>query len=126
LKNSVDLAGQIKFSHSGRLREMLGIKGNPAFDDFQAHHIVPEAFGNHNVIQKAAKAGDDNIFMMNHPNNGIPVHKDFHNGSHPDYSNQIESVLNDYRDQGSFFTDSEEIVAEKVKHFRTYLDNLIR
>ncbi|MCB0654151.1 MAG: AHH domain-containing protein [Saprospiraceae bacterium] len=86
--------GVIKFSHMGRLREILGMKGVSAFDNFQAHHVIPEALWDHPIVQRAAGA-KSKPFHMNSPENGIPVINTRHNGSHSHYSDQILAKLND-------------------------------
>jgi hypothetical protein len=57
MKNYIDAAGKITFSHSGKLRAILGM-GPAASDLRQAHHIIPEALSNNDLVQKAAKSGD--------------------------------------------------------------------
>ncbi|MBX2929421.1 MAG: AHH domain-containing protein [Saprospiraceae bacterium] len=93
LKNYVDAAGKVYFSHQGKLRKILGM-GPAASDLRQAHHIVPEALWENPLVQKAAKSGDGSkVFHMNGPHNGVPVPNTRHNGSHPAYSQEIEAEL---------------------------------
>ena len=80
--------GIIDFGYSNQLRKVLGLTDSA----FQAHHIIPWAFRNNDAVQKAAKSGS--AFHMNEELNGIPIHTNFHFGSHPNYNNQIQQYLN--------------------------------
>lgn len=80
--------GIIDFGYSNQLRKVLGLTDSA----FQAHHIIPWAFRNNDAVQKAAKSGS--AFHMNEELNGIPIHTNFHFGSHPNYNNQVQQYLN--------------------------------
>ncbi|HMN90603.1 MAG TPA: AHH domain-containing protein [Saprospiraceae bacterium] len=98
MRNYVDAAGKITFSHEGKLRAILGM-GPAATDLRQAHHIVPEKFWDHPLVQKAASSRDGSkVFHMNGPHNGVPMPTTRHNGNHPDYSNLIEQRMNRWFD----------------------------
>lgn len=83
--------GLIDFGSSGQLRKTLGLlPGNP----FQAHHLIPWATRNHDVIQKASKSG--NAFHMNEALNGIAVEAWRNQPNHNNYNNLILTKLNDF------------------------------
>ena len=82
--------GTVYFGSSGnKLRQVLGLTDSA----FQAHHIIPWAQRNHPAIQKAALSG--NAFHINEAINGVPIHIDFHNGRHTNYTNRIIQRLDD-------------------------------
>ncbi len=115
--------GLIEFSHKGRLREILGMKNNPAYTDFQAHHIVPEAFWDHPLVQKAAQAGQ-NPFHMNHANNGVPVPNTRHNGKHPAYSQLIFERFEEFR--STYPNATPDQTANSIQQWLQWLKNEIQ
>ena len=62
----------------------LGV-GNPLI----AHHIIPLGKQNHELLQRAAKAG----FDMNTATNGMPLTTLQHTGNHQVYSNRVEARM---------------------------------
>lgn len=78
----------IDFGNRADLRKMLGLAvGNT----LQAHHIVPWAIRQHDVIQKAAKSIQ--AFHMNETLNGIAVAAWRNQPNHNTYNNLIKSKL---------------------------------
>jgi hypothetical protein len=122
-RNYVDAAGNITFSHKGRLREILDM--GPAASDFrQAHHIVPEALWNNQLVQKAAKSRDGgSVFQMNGPHNGVPVSNMYHNGPHQQYSEAIQAELN--RWHGLYSGVSPEVASQKLRQWQQALKDQI-
>lgn len=83
--------GIVYFGSTGsKLRKVLGITDSA----LQAHHLIPWATRNHDVIQKAAKSG--NAFHMNEALNGIAVASWRNQPNHNAYNNLIESKLDDF------------------------------
>lgn len=124
-RNTVLIDGTIKFSHNGKLRKVMGMKDNPAFDLFQAHHIIPEQLITHEAVLKAAKSGDaGNIFMLNHPMNGVPVPNVRHS-IHPNYTDQINNHLNRlYNDNINLSNeDFAEILKTKLSFWKNQIEN---
>ncbi len=85
----------INFGSRGQLRKILGLAvGDPR----QAHHLITWAKGTDIIVQKAAKS--DYNFHLNEALNGIPLKKEVHNGSHPNYDAQVQKrlteILDDY------------------------------
>ncbi|MBX2927938.1 MAG: AHH domain-containing protein [Saprospiraceae bacterium] len=85
----------------------------------QAHHIVPWATTNHQVIQKAASAGSDKVFHPNEVFNGISLPTSRHSGDHPNYSNLIQQRLNVWQDTYSNATPE-----QAAKSVRQWLQTL--
>lgn len=78
----------IDFGNRGQLRKVLGLAvGN--LD--QAHHIMPWAWRNHDIIQKAASSGS--AFHMNEALNGIAVAAWRNQPNHNIYNNLLKSKL---------------------------------
>lgn len=81
--------GIVYFGSSGnKLRKVLGITSSA----LQAHHLMPWALRNNDVIQKAAKSGS--AFHMNEALNGIAVASWRNQPNHNVYNNLIENKLN--------------------------------
>lgn len=92
LKFIVDEATDlIKFGDRAQLRR--AIQSPPGH---QAHHMIPWDMNDNPLIQKAAKGSHDVVYHPNHVNNGISLPLSRHSGPHDDYSNWIESRLNDW------------------------------
>uniref|UniRef100_UPI00404B414F AHH domain-containing protein n=3 Tax=Gelidibacter sp. TaxID=2018083 RepID=UPI00404B414F len=81
------VGNSIEFGNRNQLRKVLGLTDNA----LQAHHIMPWAWRNHDVVQKAAKSG--NAFHMNEALNGIAVAAWRNQPNHTAYSNLIKSKL---------------------------------
>jgi len=122
--------GVVYFGSSGnQLRKVLGI----TVSTLQAHHIMPWALRNNNVIQKAAKSG--NAFHLNEALNGIPVASWRNQPNHNAYNNLIESKLNTFNnlypnasvdDAYNFVRDLIEDVRDWViKNPNSHLNNLV-
>lgn len=112
-------ANGVNFGSSSKLRKVLGLTDS----NFQAHHIIPWAFRNNEIVQKASKSG--NAFHMNESLNGIPMHTDFHNGSHPNYSNQITQYFNEFLEQNQNATPDEcyNFLTDLIQDIRTAIQN---
>lgn len=74
-------------SSGGKLRKVLGITDSA----LQAHHLIPWAIRNHDVVQNAAKSGS--AFHINEALNGITVAAWRNQPNHNIYNNLIESKL---------------------------------
>lgn len=123
MRNYVDAAGQITFSHKGKLRDILGM-GNAANDLRQAHHLIPEEFANHPLVQLSARSGDGSIvFHMNAHHNGVPLPTTRHNGSHPQYSARIQTEMN--RWLGDYPNATPAQAAQSLRTWQMDLKNLI-
>ena len=83
----------------------------------QAHHIVPWEFWDHPAVQKAAKSGN---FHLNAKGNGLPIHNNYHNGSHYYYNREVELRLNSIN-----LSNNPNQVAEEIINIHTYLRNEI-
>lgn len=78
----------IDFGERSQLRTVLGLaKGDARI----AHHIIPWARREHNLIQKAAQG--NNAFHMNELLNGIPISTLQHNYGHPGYITKVLTKL---------------------------------
>ncbi len=123
MRNYVDAAGKVTFSHSGKLRAILGM-GPAATDLRQAHHMIPEALWDNQLVQKAAKSGDGSkVFHMNSPHNGVPVPNTRHNGSHPEYSIKIRNEL--LRWDLAFPNATPDQAAQRLRQWQQALKNQI-
>ncbi|MBL7781357.1 MAG: AHH domain-containing protein [Saprospiraceae bacterium] len=83
----------IEFGDKGVLRKVMGIVS----DNHEAHHIVPWALRENELVQHAAKGR----FHMNHPDNGIELEK-FRiatgtgtHANHPQYNIKVEAKVNE-------------------------------
>jgi hypothetical protein len=121
LKNYLNAAGEITFSHSGKLRAILGM-GPIASDLRQAHHMIPEQFWDHPLVQKAAKS-KNNTFHMNGPQNGVPVPTPRHNGSHPTYSTLVRERMDTWNN--AHLNATPEQAAQKLREWQHQLETLI-
>lgn len=80
----------IDFGDRGQLRKILNLAtGNPLV----AHHILPWALREHDLIQKAAKGGTP--FHMNEVLNGLPITVFQHNSGHPGYISKVSAKLDE-------------------------------
>jgi hypothetical protein len=112
--------GLISFGNSGQLRKILNLlPGNP----LQAHHLMPWALKNHNVIQKAAKSG--NVFHMNQALNGIAVAAWRNQPNHTAYNNLIYTKLQDFNSLYPSATAQEcyEFLTDLIQQIRTWVIN---
>ncbi len=90
LKFVVKSGDIIDFGARSNLRKTLGlVVGNPN----QAHHLIPWALRNNDIIQKAAKSG--NAFHMNEVLNGVSRPSSLHLTGHQHYNDVIEDILLD-------------------------------
>ncbi|MCR9134180.1 MAG: AHH domain-containing protein [bacterium] len=115
VKKAVDIGGTtrrfawrqvgnyITFSHAGSYRKVWkGVYPALNSSDNIAHHVIPQKFWDHPLVQKAARANPENLtdgidpFHMNMPSNGWPVHKSRHTSNHQNYSDQIFDELEDW------------------------------
>lgn len=85
-----DAAGKIDFGNSGQLRTVIKPAAN-----HQAHHLIPWASRQHDVVQAAANSTSSSAFHMNEALNGLAVSTSRHNGSHAAYNTLIEQKLDD-------------------------------
>jgi|GEM_PF-5467171 len=80
--------GVVDFGSSGsKLREVINLIDPTK----HAHHIIPWAKRNLDMVQKSAKS--EKAFHMNEALNGIPLLENLHLTGHPTYSNKIEEIL---------------------------------
>lgn len=77
----------IEFGDRNNLRKMMGLTSNGV----HAHHIIPVAFSNSDLVQKAAKSNQ--AFHMNEAFNGFPLLSTNHLTGHDLYNNKIQSIL---------------------------------
>ncbi|MBA4154284.1 MAG: hypothetical protein C0512_08070 [Flavobacterium sp.] len=87
LKLLVKANGIIDFGKRADLRKILNITDTSK----QAHHIMPWAFSESNLVQKAAKS--NNAFHMNQFSNGFPLPTSNHLTGHNLYNSKIQSIL---------------------------------
>tara|TARA_R110002049_G_scaffold155557_6_gene320486 strand:- start:13180 stop:13974 length:795 start_codon:yes stop_codon:yes gene_type:complete len=99
-----------------QLRKLLNIVDSK----IQAHHIIPWAFRNSEIVQKAAKA--DKKFHISEKLNGIPFSSSNHLTGHPKYSLKIEQKLI----QLNAISPSNEIAYQKITSFINDLTVLIK
>ncbi|MDY7395726.1 AHH domain-containing protein [Aureibaculum sp. 2210JD6-5] len=115
--NFEKINGIVDFGSSGsKLRTILGITDS----SFQAHHIIPWAKRTHDAVQKAAKSSK--AFHINEALNGIPMHTDFHFGSHPNYSNLVQQRL-DAINLGQTADEVFDEVLDIISDIRTAIQN---
>jgi hypothetical protein len=80
--------GLIDFGSRGQFRKIVGLaKGDPR----HAHHIVPLAHVNHDLVQKAAQA--KNPFHVHHKYNGMPITTTQHDNGHLIYNDNFKREL---------------------------------
>ena len=73
-------SGQTNGSRSELRNRMLAMdSGSGDLDNARSHHIVPYEFKDHEVIRHLN-------MDMNHPSNGVFLHKEHHVGGHHDYN----------------------------------------
>lgn len=113
--------GTISFGSGGstQLRAILGIT------DFNihAHHIIPQEFAGHPLVQKAA--GIENLnsaFHMNQAKNGFKLPKAIHQKGHDIYNTTVGGKLDILNTQSP----TPEIANEKLSEFMQELDGLLR
>lgn len=92
--------GLVEFGGKSRFREIVG-----AISGEEAHHIIPWAWRENKVVQKAAEWG----FHMNDKINGIALKKYFQgiggvHANHPAYSDYVLRRLNLWAKQNASFT----------------------
>ncbi|MBK6933099.1 MAG: AHH domain-containing protein [Saprospirales bacterium] len=90
----MDTAGKIDFGNSGQLRTVI----KPLASE-QAHHLIPWASRQHEVVQAAARSTSANAFHMNEALNGLAVSTARHNGSHAAYNDLVEFRLEQIRNK---------------------------
>ena len=121
----------ITFGDRGVLRRVM----RPLVGE-NAHHIIPWARCDHEVVQAAATIG----WHPSHPENGINLLESLHlspSGSfnaHPQYDNMIEDILNDWAAANAGYTPTQafdklnEIVdqvrAAIAAHPTTHINNI--
>lgn len=112
--------GAIYFGSSGsKLRKVLGITDSA----LQAHHLMPWALRNNDVIQKAAKSGS--AFHMNEALNGIAVASWRNQPNHNTYNNLIESKLNTFNNlnPNASVDDAYNFVSDLIADVRDWVIN---
>jgi len=127
LKFIVDSNNIIRFGYRGQLKTVI-----KPLAGHQAHHIIPWEKLDHPLVQKAAKDAD--AFHPNSATNGIglpssagnnPNNLPIHNGSHANYSTQIEAEMTT-RFNNNPNMSSAQAKAEMesiIQHIRTELGN---
>lgn len=81
--------GLIDFGYQSTLRRMLGLVVG---DAARAHHVISWNLRWNELVQRAAQ-GKENIFHMNHPNNGKIVEAWRNAPNHPDYDIRVAAGL---------------------------------
>jgi len=122
-------SGILEFSHNSSFREILNMSGS-TWANYEAHHLLPKAFADNPIIQKAAKSTHF-TFHMNHPKNGIKAPKfsfNYPDGTHawhPNYNNQIQAKLTDFANDFPNATPSETAIALEgfQKKLRLLIEN---
>ena len=115
----VNSAGDIEFSHAGKLRDLMGLS-DPAL---QAHHIIPWGKRNESAVQLAAKSGNF-PFHINDPfANGIAIDAWRNQPNHSVYDTKVKDrldyILSEYGSQGP------DVVSQMLSTFQDYLRNQI-
>ncbi|WAC01886.1 AHH domain-containing protein [Lacinutrix neustonica] len=80
-------SGLVTFGNRNILKHVIGSAGT----GLHAHHIVPWAKFDHEIVQKAANS--TNAFNMNSALNGIPIPPSQHLTGHNIYSSKIDEIL---------------------------------
>ncbi|WBX75525.1 hypothetical protein PG911_12780 [Tenacibaculum ovolyticum] len=111
--------GSVYFGSSGRkLRIALGLTDASK----HAHHLIPWALKNHNLVQKAAKS--KSAFHINEVLNGIPRLSNLHLTGHTAYNNKIKQILNSLDSNGPIDVDQAyNFVSGLANHIRTVIKN---
>ena len=128
-------AGKITFPlpQGKTFRQIVGV----ANDLDEAHHLIPQALWNHDLVQYAASA-KRKTFHMNHPKNGMAAKKyridyqpDGIHANHPNYNNQVSQKMDEIKqgleaDYGMPLEQIDpDVVAERLINFQNYLKDLI-
>jgi hypothetical protein len=109
--------GAIYFGSTGsKLRKVLGITDSA----LHAHHLMPWATRNHDVIQKAAKSG--NAFHINEVLNGIERPSSLHLTGHNNYIDIVGTILNEF-DSTANIDEAYDFVLGFTNHIRTLINN---
>lgn len=110
--------GTIYFgSTGGKLRKVLGITDST----LHAHHLIPWAMRNHELVQKAAKSG--NAFHLNEALNGIPRPSGLHLTGHSAYNAKIFSILENYKNSINSIDEAYDFISGFADHIRTLINN---
>lgn len=104
----------IDFGKRSNLRKILNITNSSV----QAHHIMPWAFRESDLVQKAAKSSD--AFHMNQFSNGFPLPTTNHLTGHNLYNDKIQSILTDN------LPDINDMTPNEAYTFLTGLNNHIK
>ncbi|WP_159292199.1 hypothetical protein [Tenacibaculum maritimum] len=103
-------------STSSKLRKVLGITDSA----LHAHHLMPWATRNFDVIQKAAKSG--NAFHINEALNGIPRPNNLHLTGHSHYNDVVGSVLTSFNPNATI-DEAYDFVSGFTNHIRDLITN---
>ena len=112
--------GLIDFGKRGQLAKVLGTTGTPK----HAHHIIPWAFRDLAIVQKAAKS--KSAFHMNEALNGIPLPSTNHLTGHNSidgYNNTILEVLDNLNDVSTSNDHAAQLLEGLTNHIRNLIES---
>ncbi|KAF9659323.1 hypothetical protein HBA12_03490 [Tenacibaculum mesophilum] len=110
--------GSIYFGSSGsKLRKVLKITNAAK----HAHHLIPWAMRNHDLVQKAAKS--KHAFHLNEALNGIPRLSNLHLTGHSTYNTKIFNILEAYKGDINSADEAYDFVSGLANHIRTLINN---
>ncbi|HAD33213.1 MAG TPA: hypothetical protein DCF44_01710 [Chitinophagaceae bacterium] len=121
----------ITFGNRSDLRTVLEI--TDAAND--AHHLIPWAKQDHELVQIAAKA-NNTPFHMNHPKNGKELKRfrldqgDGIHGNHPAYNTKVENKLDELLEElentyGGTSNIPPDVASQRLRDFQNDLSDLI-
>ena len=110
--------GIVYFGSSGsKLRKVLGITDSA----LHAHHLIPWARREHDLVQKAAKSGD--AFHINEAMNGIPRPSNLHLTGHSAYNTKIKQILDNLYDDAMTVDEAYDELFDFVDYLRDLITN---
>lgn len=118
LKWLVKTNGKIDFGYSNQLRKVMG---NLVKTGEHAHHIIPWAVRENELVQRAAQAGD--AFHINDLVNGIPVAA-WRNTNHPAYSTKVQVLMDNVLRDNPNITPNEAL--EQLNNIIDYVTTIIK
>lgn len=110
--------GFVYFGSSGsKLRKALGITDAA----MHAHHLIPWAMKNHDLVQKAAKS--KHAFHLNEALNGIPRLNNLHLTGHKIYNTKILNILEEYKNRINTPDEAYNFITGLANHIRALIKN---
>lgn len=115
-----EIGGKVVFSHHGTYRRIWNTPSH-----LVGHHMIPQKFWDHQVLQKAARANPNQKtpFHMNAPENGYNISPSRHSGSHSNYSDRIEQRIEQWHAVNPNATPEQ--TAEAIGEFQVALRNFL-